>query len=167
MDIITIIIDVMAGAIGGNATGAAAKQYSLGPAGNTIAGVIGGVIGGWIVAKLFGGAATPADTAAAAGFFRSSSSLSNNRPAGPDRAKSSYLGVRWAAAARAIMVPTQLSPMSACSARPASPERPADPAPRTPINPCLPARLVFILGRRSLGVCDIPAIAKRSFARPD
>jgi uncharacterized membrane protein YeaQ/YmgE (transglycosylase-associated protein family) len=53
MDIITIIIDVMAGAIGGNATGAAAKRYSPGPAGNTIAGVIGGVIRGWIVAKLF------------------------------------------------------------------------------------------------------------------
>src|SRR5204863_4092538 len=73
MDIITIIIDVKAGAIGGNATGAAAKQYSLGPAGNTIAGVIGGVISGWIVAKLFGGAAPPADAAAAAGFFRPSS----------------------------------------------------------------------------------------------
>jgi uncharacterized membrane protein YeaQ/YmgE (transglycosylase-associated protein family) len=87
MDIITIIIDVKAGAIGGNATGAAAKQYSLGPAGNTTAGVIGGVISGWIVAKLFfGGAAPPADAAAAAGFFRSSSGLSNNRPAGPNRA---------------------------------------------------------------------------------
>jgi uncharacterized membrane protein YeaQ/YmgE (transglycosylase-associated protein family) len=53
MDIITIIIDVIVGAIGGNATGAAAKQYSLGPAGNTIADVIGGVISRWIVAKLW------------------------------------------------------------------------------------------------------------------
>jgi uncharacterized membrane protein YeaQ/YmgE (transglycosylase-associated protein family) len=65
MDITTIIIDVIAGAIGGNATGAAAKQYSLGPVGNSIAGVIGGVISGWIVAKFFGGAAPPADAAAA------------------------------------------------------------------------------------------------------
>ena len=73
MDIITIIIDVMAGAIGGNVTGAAGTQHSLGPAGTTIAGVIGGVISGWIVAKLFGGTAPPADAAAAAGFFRSSS----------------------------------------------------------------------------------------------
>ena len=36
MDIITIIIDVMAGAIGGNATGAAAKQYSFDPAGTRL-----------------------------------------------------------------------------------------------------------------------------------
>src|SRR5437773_9045819 len=66
MDITSIIIDVIAGAIGGNATGTAAKQITLGPAGNSIAGVVGGVIGGWIIAKLFGGAAPPADAAAAA-----------------------------------------------------------------------------------------------------
>jgi uncharacterized membrane protein YeaQ/YmgE (transglycosylase-associated protein family) len=65
MDITTLIIDIIAGAIGGNATGAAAKQYDLGTAGNSIAGVIGGVVGGWITMKLFGGAA-PVDAAAAA-----------------------------------------------------------------------------------------------------
>jgi uncharacterized membrane protein YeaQ/YmgE (transglycosylase-associated protein family) len=65
MDITSIIIDIIAGAIGGNATGAVAKQFNLGTAGNSIAGVIGGVIGGWITTKFFGGAA-PVDAAAAA-----------------------------------------------------------------------------------------------------
>ena len=37
-----LIIQLIAGAIGGNAAGAAAKNVSLGPAGNTIAGAIGG-----------------------------------------------------------------------------------------------------------------------------
>jgi hypothetical protein len=42
--IIGIIIQIIAGAIGGNAAGAAAKNYSLGAAGNTIAGGVGGLI---------------------------------------------------------------------------------------------------------------------------
>jgi len=68
MDITTIVIDIIAGAIGGYATGIAAKQYSIGTAGNVIAGLIGGVIGGWITLSIFGGAApAPADATAAAG----------------------------------------------------------------------------------------------------
>ena len=59
MDITTIVIDIIAGAIGGYATGIAAKQYSIGTAGNVIAGLIGGVIGGWITLSIFGGAAAP------------------------------------------------------------------------------------------------------------
>ena len=40
--IINLIIQLIAGAIGGNAVGAAAKNVNLGTAGNTIAGAVGG-----------------------------------------------------------------------------------------------------------------------------
>ena len=42
--LINLIIQVVAGAIGGNAAGAASQDVSLGTAGNTILGAIGG---GW------------------------------------------------------------------------------------------------------------------------
>ena len=66
MDVTTIIIDIIAGAIGGNIAAVAIKQYTLGTAGNSIAGLIGGVIGGWIILKLFGGAMPAATEAAGA-----------------------------------------------------------------------------------------------------
>lgn len=47
-----LIIELIAGAIGGNAAGAAAKKYSLGTTGNSIAGAIGGVILGQIMAAM-------------------------------------------------------------------------------------------------------------------
>ncbi len=50
--IIGLIIEIIAGAIGGNAAGAAVKNYSLGPAGNSIAGGIGGLVLGQILAAL-------------------------------------------------------------------------------------------------------------------
>jgi hypothetical protein len=43
---------LVAGAIGGNAVGAAAKNYSLGTAGNSIGGAVGGVILGQILAAM-------------------------------------------------------------------------------------------------------------------
>jgi uncharacterized membrane protein YeaQ/YmgE (transglycosylase-associated protein family) len=49
---INLIIQLISGAVGGNAAGAAMKDYNLGPIGNTIAGVIGGGIGGQILAQL-------------------------------------------------------------------------------------------------------------------
>ena len=42
--IVGIIIQLIVGAVGGNAAGSAAKNYSLGTTGNSIAGAIGGVI---------------------------------------------------------------------------------------------------------------------------
>jgi hypothetical protein len=63
MDIIALIIQLVAGAAGGNATGAAMKDKSLGSTGNSVAGAIGGVILGQIVAYLTGGA-VPADAIA-------------------------------------------------------------------------------------------------------
>jgi hypothetical protein len=46
------IIQIIAGAIGGNATGAAAKNYSLGTAGNSIGGAVGGLIAGQVLTAL-------------------------------------------------------------------------------------------------------------------
>ena len=44
--IINIIIQLIAGAIGGNAAGNGLKGYDLGTTGNTIAGALGGIGGG-------------------------------------------------------------------------------------------------------------------------
>ena len=50
--IINLIIQLIAGAVGGNAAGAALKDYDLGKIGNTIAGAIGGAGGGQILTAL-------------------------------------------------------------------------------------------------------------------
>ena len=60
--IINLIIQLVAGVVGGNAAGAALKDYNLGGIGNTIAGVLGGVGGGQLLQ-----AAIPAIAAAAGG----------------------------------------------------------------------------------------------------
>ena len=60
--IINLIIQVIAGAIGGNAAGAGMDNADLGKVGNTIAGALGGVGGGQIL-----GALVPALAAAASG----------------------------------------------------------------------------------------------------
>jgi hypothetical protein len=44
--LINLIIQLVAGALGGNGAGNALKDLNLGPLGNTIAGAIGGVAGG-------------------------------------------------------------------------------------------------------------------------
>jgi uncharacterized membrane protein YeaQ/YmgE (transglycosylase-associated protein family) len=49
MDIIGLLINLVSGAIGGNLTGAALKDQSLGAIGNTIAGIVGGVAGSYIL----------------------------------------------------------------------------------------------------------------------
>jgi outer membrane lipoprotein SlyB len=50
--LINLIIQLIGGAIGGNAVGGVAKNVTIGPAGNTIAGAIGGVAGGSILTAL-------------------------------------------------------------------------------------------------------------------
>jgi hypothetical protein len=60
--IINLIIQLIAGAVGGNAAAASMENVDLGPAGNTIAGALGGVGGGQIL-----GALVPALAAAAGG----------------------------------------------------------------------------------------------------
>lgn len=49
MNIVGLIISLVSGAIGGNVAGAAMKDKSLGTAGNSIAGILGGGIGGFIL----------------------------------------------------------------------------------------------------------------------
>lgn len=55
MGIVQLIIQVVLGAIGGNIAGAAMKDKSLGALGNTIAGVVGGGVGGQILNAIVGG----------------------------------------------------------------------------------------------------------------
>lgn len=50
--LVNLIIQLIAGAIGGNAAGAAIKNMSLGPVGNTIAGAVGGGLGGQLLTML-------------------------------------------------------------------------------------------------------------------
>ena len=50
--LINLIIQIVLGAVGGNAAGATMKDASLGTLGNTIAGAIGGVGGGQLLQVL-------------------------------------------------------------------------------------------------------------------
>ncbi len=51
-----LIIQLVLGAIGGNVGGALFKNLSLGPLGNSIAGIVGGGVGGQILSAVLGGA---------------------------------------------------------------------------------------------------------------
>lgn len=51
---IDLIIQLISGAVGGNLAGALLKNISLGPIGNSIAGIIGGGVGGQILGPLIG-----------------------------------------------------------------------------------------------------------------
>lgn len=64
MDIVNLIIQLVSGLIGGNATGAALKEKSLGVLGNSITGLLGGGLGGLVV-KLIEGAGSAAATGGA------------------------------------------------------------------------------------------------------
>ena len=50
--LINLIIQIVAGAAGGNATGGSVKTLNLGTLGNTIVGAIGGGVGGQILQAL-------------------------------------------------------------------------------------------------------------------
>ena len=50
-----LIISLMAGALGGNAAGGMMKNLSLGPIGNSIVGILGGGLGGQLLAMLGAG----------------------------------------------------------------------------------------------------------------
>lgn len=60
-----LIIQLVLGAIGGNAGGALMKDKSLGTLGNSVAGAIGGLGGANILGSLLGGNAADAAAAAA------------------------------------------------------------------------------------------------------
>jgi hypothetical protein len=60
--LINLVIQLISGVVGGNAVGAALKDYNLGGVGNTIAGALGGIGGGQLLQ-----AAMPAIAGAAGG----------------------------------------------------------------------------------------------------
>jgi uncharacterized membrane protein YeaQ/YmgE (transglycosylase-associated protein family) len=52
--IVGLIISLVSGAVGGNIAGGALDEHSLGPLGNTIAGIVGGGLGGQLLSALGG-----------------------------------------------------------------------------------------------------------------
>ena len=56
--LINLIVQLLSGAAGGNAIGGLLKQFSLGATGNTIAGAIGGGLGGQLLSALLGSGGT-------------------------------------------------------------------------------------------------------------
>lgn len=52
MDIVPLLISLVSGAAGGNAAGALMKNFSLGTLGNSVAGIVGGGLGGWVLSLL-------------------------------------------------------------------------------------------------------------------
>src|SRR2546430_11066044 len=83
MDITSLIIEAVSGAVGGNVAGAAMKENSLGTVGNSIAGILGGGLGGTILHSVMGSAA------AGGGGMDLQSILSNTGGGGGRRAVSS------------------------------------------------------------------------------
>ena len=57
MNLISLIIEAVSGAVGGNIAGEAMKENSLGTLGNSIAGIVGGGLGGTLLQSVLGGAA--------------------------------------------------------------------------------------------------------------
>jgi len=52
MDVTSLLVQLVSGAVGGNVAGAAMKKLSLGTVGNSIVGILGGGIGGQILGAL-------------------------------------------------------------------------------------------------------------------
>ena len=57
VNMISLIIEGLSGAVGGNIAGAAMKENTLGTVGNSIAGIVGGGLGGALLHSVLGGAA--------------------------------------------------------------------------------------------------------------
>ncbi len=64
MDIVSLIIQLVAGVVGGNVAGKASPKFNMGGAGNSITGAIGGLVLGQILERVTGGAMPAADAAA-------------------------------------------------------------------------------------------------------
>ncbi len=54
MEALNLIIQLASGATGGNVAGALAEKYGLGPLGNTLAGIVGGGLGGELIRAALG-----------------------------------------------------------------------------------------------------------------
>ena len=57
MDLVTLLVQLISGAIGGNVAAGILKKLSLGPVGNSIVGILGGGLGGVVLHALGVGAA--------------------------------------------------------------------------------------------------------------
>jgi uncharacterized membrane protein YeaQ/YmgE (transglycosylase-associated protein family) len=70
MNFTTIILQLISGGVGGNIAAALLKKLNLGPVGNSIAGIVGGLITGQILRVLGSGAvaATAASAASTSGM---------------------------------------------------------------------------------------------------
>lgn len=82
MEIVSFLISLISGAVGGNLAGSAMTQKNLGVLVNTIAGLVGGALGGyilqaWALYSQFTGTGDAATTAAAAQSLDLSSILAN------------------------------------------------------------------------------------------
>lgn len=66
MDLLNLAITLLSGVAGGNLAGAGLKEKSLGTAGNSVVGAVGGGAGHWLL-QLLGVLASTAGTAAASG----------------------------------------------------------------------------------------------------
>lgn len=66
--LIPLIIQLVSGAVGGNIAGALFKNINLGTLGNSIAGIVGGGLGGQILSAVLGGAMPAAGQMAAGGL---------------------------------------------------------------------------------------------------
>ena len=64
--ILGVIISLVSGAVGGNIAGGVLKEQSLGPIGNSIAGIVGGGLGGQLLSVLMGTGGTVAGAGAQA-----------------------------------------------------------------------------------------------------
>jgi hypothetical protein len=84
MNLTAIILQLISGGVGGNIVGSVLQKLNLGPVGNSIVGIIGGVLTGQLTSMLGSGgaAATAATTAAASSGFDLSSLLANVGGAG-------------------------------------------------------------------------------------
>jgi hypothetical protein len=54
MDILHLIVQLLSGAAGGNIAGNLSRSIDLGPVGNTLAGALGGSVGGYLLTGLLG-----------------------------------------------------------------------------------------------------------------
>jgi uncharacterized membrane protein YeaQ/YmgE (transglycosylase-associated protein family) len=52
MDIVTLLVQLISGAVGGNIAGSLMKKFSLGTVGNSIVGILGGGLGGLVLHSL-------------------------------------------------------------------------------------------------------------------
>ena len=61
MDLISLLLPLLSGAAGGNIVGGALKNFNLGSAGNSLAGLVGGGLGSLMIGNLLGVPATGID----------------------------------------------------------------------------------------------------------